>query len=151
MLKPRRPLGEINSNIRRGKNLSSTQRDSIVAAFDAGLSKLEISGRYDISFNTVKKAIQRSRVQVDATATPRRGRPQSYSDRDERRLLRTIKTSPKTPYRILKRQTNIKLSTSTIQRILKKYNIKKYPTRSRPFLTKQHAQKRRAWCTERKD
>jgi hypothetical protein len=43
------------------------------------------------------------------------------------------------------------LSTDTFSRILDTYEIKKWRTRKRPFLTEEYAKVRLAWVRERQD
>ena len=80
----------------------------------------------------------------NGVSQPRQGRPKSYSDRDERSILRIIRKDPTLSYSQVKRQSRLKISERTLRRILEKYNIKKWIAAQRLLLTPEHARERLA-------
>ena len=77
---------------------------------------------------------------------PRIPRKKSYTDADERNLLRHVRANPKDTYAQVKTACGLSCSVTTIKRVLKEHGITNWRCKRRPFLTQKHADQRLAWC-----
>ena len=150
MATPRRPLQEISSNSTIRKELSPYQRGILVRASRAGAKLSEISQALSIPKSTIYDTLKIDLERDNGKSKPRTGRPFSYSSRDERKVLRFIRISPKSTYDHVQKECGVDLSTSTLKRILKKYSISNWRAKKRPALTEEAARKRYLWCKVRR-
>jgi DNA-directed RNA polymerase specialized sigma24 family protein len=67
MATPRRPLGEINGNSRRGKDLTPVQRALLEGARRVGASWADIAKEFDIPQSTVRSTIKLASVRIYST------------------------------------------------------------------------------------
>lgn len=148
---PRTPLGLISGNSRRGPELNDFARGEIAALKRIGLRISEITREVNRPWQTVKNVIARLKGDPQATPRPHPGAPEKASDRDKRAILRVVRGNPKLSARMVVAESGVKVSESTIRRILKRCGLKHWLSKKRPLLTKDHAQKRREWCLIRKD
>jgi len=147
---PRTPLGPISGNRRRGKELTSYERGQIVAHHDSGRTYKQVTRIIDISPNTIAKTIQKVSIRHHSISQPRSSRPSKTSPRDRRRVLYTVKKFPNASYAKIRTETGIKVSDSTLYRILTSFHIDHWITKKRPILTKDQVKVRLQWAEERK-
>jgi hypothetical protein len=151
MATPRRPLGLIDANIQDRKELSPFMRGQVVAAKRFGHRPAEIATVLNLPDSTVRTTIIRASQRPNGKSKKGRGRHKSYTTRDERNLLRHIRLNPKDTYAAVRQATSLKISRTTIKKIMKASGIANWRAKKRPALTEKHAQKRLAWCKARKD
>jgi transposase len=129
-------LAPISSNTRIGCQLSKTDRNRIYGALDAGVRPSDVAARLNLNPNTVRTTkLRRPTRPLDGDVKPRSGRPRKLSGRDQRRLLRTIREEPKLTYSQVIKRLGFDISRSTYQRVLIRYNIRKWLAKKRPDLT----------------
>lgn len=90
MATPRRPLGPIDGNTVRGKELSRYERGKIVRARIAGMSPREIELQMKRSRGAVRSALCLEILRTNGASMPRNGRPRIYNERDCRTMLRNL-------------------------------------------------------------
>jgi transposase len=145
---PRSPLGPISANIPRGKELTPHTRAKVTTLREEGISIREIAERTKISENTVKWTLK-SEPRRNAGITPKRtGRPRSYTERDQRSILRFVQNNPKSTYVDIRQNLHIDLSHDTFQRILNSVGIKNWRAKGRPALEPQDAKVRYTWAMD---
>lgn len=145
------PLGTRSVNIRRGPELSPNTRGKIIGAKDFGGTATQIGKRYNYPESTIRSTLKLEPERDRNVSQPRSGRPKTYSDRDERHILRQVRLHPKCTYADVRRACLVKLCDSTLSSILKKHGITNWRAKKRPHLTEEHAAIRLAWCIERLD
>ena len=151
MSTPRRPLGEISSNILRRRELSPNTRGEITRAAKFGHSSPTIARMLNVYKSIVRSTIKRALLRNRSKTRPRKGRPRDTTDRDERYLLRYIRLNPIAKNKEVIKALGAKYSVRTIKRILKRNGITNWRAKKRPHLTPLLASKRLAWCKERSD
>ena len=148
---PRRPLAEISGNTPSRRELTPYQRGLIVGASTAGDTLTQIARRFDHPTSTVVSTLAREKSRINGNSQPRIGRPSTWTERDERQLVRYVRKFPKFTYNLIRIETNLTFSNSTIRRILEPYEITRWRARRRPELSEIHARLRLKWCLEHSD
>ena len=123
MAKPQCPLGEISGNIPKRRELTLYERGQIIGVAKCSVKQKTISTQLLVLRHTVRTTISRESLRKNGASQPRLGRPQTYSKHDERLLLQVVRQFPKYTYTQLRAFTGLKLSTSTLKRILRKHYI----------------------------
>ena len=111
---PRTPLGVINGNSRKGKELTPHQRALIKGAAKFYDSTTLISATFDIAELTVRSTISAATTRIDSKSQLRSSRPPKFLDRDYRKLLRLIRRNPKWTYRKVIKEFAVLISKSTV-------------------------------------
>jgi transposase len=142
----RTPLGSISGNRIPGGELKPYQRGKIIGKAEEGASIAKIARDLKCHESTVTYTIQQERLRNEGASLVRASRKKSYSDRDERNILRYVRLNPKHTYKQVKVFLQLKCSKTTIKRILKEHGISNWRARKRPELTEENALKRLAWC-----
>ena len=83
-------LGTIDGNRTRGKDITPYMRGKIVGAANDGASPAEIQARYGVSRGAVRGSIAQDAARPEGESQPRSGCPATYTDRDERLMLRNL-------------------------------------------------------------
>ncbi|TEY26914.1 hypothetical protein BOTCAL_1163g00010 [Botryotinia calthae] len=128
------------------KRLTPYIRGKIVSKAEEGLSSYRISKGLGLARGTIRYTLLQDLVRNDGICLPRASRSRSYTERDERMLLRYIRLSPKATYKQVIQEVGLDCSVTTIKRILTKYGIANWRCKKRPELTPAHAAKRLEWC-----
>jgi transposase-like protein len=66
---------ELDQNVRRGPNISATQRDQIIGMLDGGVSVKEVARAHGRSDRCIRKIRQKHRQTGTTQDKPRSGRP----------------------------------------------------------------------------
>jgi transposase len=143
---PRHPFTEISANIPRGKELTPYTRSKIATLREEGAEIGHISDLVRISQNTIKKTIKSDPHRDNSVTLKRTGRPRKYTERDKRRIIHFIRINPKSMYQDICQNTDLKLSSDTLSRILNSVGIKNWRAKGRPSLEPQDARSRYAWA-----
>ena len=122
---PRRVLGEIDGNRGFGKQLSPNSRAQIEGARKVGGSWGEIATTFDIEKSTAQYTISQAPKRSKSATLLRKGAPETYSQRTERKILRIIRRNPKWTYARVSKEYGLGVSRSTIQRLCARFGIKK--------------------------
>jgi transposase len=95
---PRRPLEEINTNSRRGTELSPYVRSKVATLRAEGIAISEIADRAKISENTVKWTLKSDPQRDNGITLKRSGRPKKYTERDKRQIVHFVQVYLKSTY-----------------------------------------------------
>jgi len=127
---------EISGNRRPRAELSETARAGIIAASEAGVSKLKIAAEYRVNRLTVYDTINRWKNHHTLKSLPRPGEPEKLTRYQKRLLIRIIRMHPRIDYAALKcHAAGVTVTHKTLYRLLKKYHITNWRAKKRPKLT----------------
>lgn len=142
----RRPLGTISSNHLPQKHFSPYARGVISGKASEGATPTKIAKDLKIDRETVRRTIKLESIRDEGKSLPKAARKKSYTDIEERHILRWVRAHPKDTYKQVKAGCGVACSKSTLKKILKKHGIQNWKCKRRPFLTAKHAAARLAWC-----
>ena len=92
----RTPLRDIDGNRRgRGPELTPYERGKIASAVMAGMSPREIELHMKHSRSAVRGTIALEILRTNGAPLPRKGRPKLYNERDNRMMLKNLRSYPK--------------------------------------------------------
>jgi transposase len=138
----RRVLSEISGNAIHRKELSPATRGKIIGKAEEGASQRKISRDLTIAKSTIADTIKHAPERQHQQSKKRLGRPTKWNTRDERRILRIVRKSPKREWKDVLNDLDRQFSKRTLQRVLRKHNITKWRAAKRPKLTPEHARAR---------
>jgi transposase len=146
----RTPLRSIDTNYnKRGPDLTPYQRRRISALCDAGLSPREIELQEKQSRGAVRSTLRLQDINTDRTSQPRSGRPSLYNIRDQRTMLQHMRKYPKSTFQERRKETGLKMSNSTIKRLVRENSLHYWRAKKRPELSDKNAAERLLWCRYR--
>jgi len=119
-------------------------RGKVAALASKGGNSYTIARDLLLTRSTVQYTLKQDPLRNDGESLPRKPRERSYTDADERVLLRHVRLNPKDTYKQVIIACGLKCKTSTVKKILKKHGIANWKCKKRPFLTEAHAVKRLA-------
>jgi len=119
----RTPLGAISGNRKDGKHLSPYQRTLIAGKASEGADIAQISRDLFLLPASVRYTILQHDLRHEGHSLVRKPRKKSYTDADERVLLRHVRLHPKDTYKQVKEACGLDCSKRTIQRVLKASSI----------------------------
>ncbi|KAG9237379.1 hypothetical protein BJ875DRAFT_454042, partial [Amylocarpus encephaloides] len=100
------------------------QRGQINGQATTGATPTQIAESFELDRGTVRYTIQQDKLRHEGNSIQRpQARKKSYTDADERLLLRHVRTNPKDTYAQVKTACGLTFSTTTIKRILKEHGI----------------------------
>ena len=146
MLPQRSILGSISGNRQPNCELTPYQRGKVVGLSLKGAKPKEIQDLLKISCRAIRSTLSLDDIRNEGESQLRIGRPKSYTEAEERLLLRHVRLNPKDSYAQVKEACDLSLSRNTIKKILAEHGITNWRARRRPFLTEENAAKRLAWC-----
>ncbi|KFY70741.1 hypothetical protein V499_08970 [Pseudogymnoascus sp. VKM F-103] len=147
----RRPLASITGNRLPGAQLSPYQRGQIIGRQSEGATPTKIARDLNLDRSTVRYTIATDPFRTEGKSLPRTPRGKSYTEAEQRLILRHVRLHPKDTYQEVKDACKVKCSCSTIKRILHEAGIGNWRAKRRPFLLPIHAAKRLTWCKARKN
>ncbi|TKA70157.1 hypothetical protein B0A49_13150, partial [Cryomyces minteri] len=139
----------IDINTLPSHELTPAARGYILGKISEGRKPRELARSIGVPQSTISDTIQKSTIRTNQTSQHRVGRPRSYSDREERRIVIAARKYPTIRYANIKQEANVEISNETIRGILKKHYIFHWISKKRPFLTKQTAKVRLDWARAR--
>ncbi len=101
--------------------------------------------------NTVKYTIKIDSLRNEGATRHKTPRKKSYTERDERNIIRHVRLFPKDTYKEVIFKLDLQCKRSTVKKILKKHGILNLKAKRRALLTEEHALKRLAWCLSHKN
>jgi Transposase/DDE superfamily endonuclease len=146
----RTPLGSISGNRPKGSEISPYMRGQIKGQADCGASHSSIAKDLKVLKSTVQYTLRQDELRNNGQSLPRKPRGKSYTDSEERLLLRHVRLNPKDTYKQVITACNLSCKPTTVKKILKKHGISNWRAKKRPELTEAHALARLAWCLVRK-
>jgi Transposase len=138
----RRALSEISGNQIRKKELSPATHGIVIGKRSEGATYGQIHRDTGIPKSTVRDTIKLAPQRLHQRSKTRLGRPVKWNARDERRILRIIRNSPKREWKDVLNDLDRQFSKPALQRVLRKHNITKWRTAKRPKLTPEHVRMR---------
>src|SRR5579862_6871117 len=140
------PLGLVSGNRLFNCELTLYQRGIAIGMDFKGAKSSEIEVALDCYHGALQSTLKLAQLRNEGQYQTRAGAPKSYTEADERNLLRHIRKNPKDSYAQVQKGCEMKCSKSTIKRIIVKYGIHNWRARKRPILTEENAALRLAWC-----
>ncbi len=86
----RTPLGAIDGNRYQGKDISPYMRGKIIGMTEGGASVSKVQAQYGVSRSAVRGSIAQDSQRPEGESLPRSGCPRTYTNRDERIMLRNL-------------------------------------------------------------
>jgi hypothetical protein len=142
----RAPLGLVSGNRQFNHELSPYQRGIAVGMSFQGAKSSDIQVVLDCSRGALRNTLTFADLRAEGKSRARIGAPKTYTEADERNLLRHVRKNPKDSYAKIKDVCGMTCSKSTIKKILVKHGIHNWIARRQPFLTEANAAVRLAWC-----
>jgi hypothetical protein len=142
----RTPLRSIDGNSKDYKHLSPYQRGQIVGKQSEGVNHSKIARDLGVYRSAVYYTLQKEPLRPGGKDILKGARKKTYTERDERALLRFVRLWPKATYKQVIDACGLKCKTTTVKKILKKHGITNWRAKKRPELTEDNALKRLAWC-----
>lgn len=99
-----------------------------------------------IPYSTVSRLLAKFEEQGTVENAPRSGRPRILTDRGERLVVHTAQKNRRLPLQDISNMLPVKVSTSTIRRILDRSGYHRRVARKVPYLNASHRRCRRAWA-----
>lgn len=94
----RKTLGPISENLIKGKHITPYMRGKIMGCSIAGSTPAQIALGLKVDDSTIQYAIVQDLLQHEGFSLPRKDRAKSYTDAEERLLLRHVRLNPKDTY-----------------------------------------------------
>jgi transposase len=145
---PRTVLAEINTNKRRGCQLSDGTKQRIIGRHCAGQKAAQIAREESLPASTVRTIISRWKQRGTTDNKLRSGRPKVTTRRERRYLVRTVRDHPQMPFESIKEHLGVYHSTSTIKRVFHEEDLLHWRSKRRLELTEQHAAHRLTWALQ---
>jgi len=146
----RTPLGAISGNRLPGYEISPYMRGKVMGQASKGATPTQIAADLKLTRSAVRYTISIDPLRNEGISQPRAARKKSYTNAEERLIIRHVRLNPKDTYKQVKEACQLSFSNSTIKRILKAHGIGNWRAKRRPLLTEEHAAKRLAWCLARR-
>lgn len=135
------------------KPLSRDRKTRVIALHERGENPDQIAKEAECSVRTVYYILRRWSTQQTTSTLPRSGRPKILSARDERQIMRMLKSSEVTSAnearRLFMQMSGKTISSLTIRRMLKKNGFYPYKKQRKPLLTPRHIKDRYKWALAR--
>jgi len=122
-------LADLDSDRRRGHELSEDTKRRLIAHRFNKLSYAEISALENVPKSTVASALHRFATRGTVENSSRSGRPKLYNDGDELKIIQTVQLHPQLTFPQLRERTNLSFSKETFKKILKDANVHWKPSR----------------------
>jgi transposase len=116
---------EISGNRRPKAELLSESRAAILYGLENQGSPTQLAKEFGVSRCTIYKTKKRYEQHQTLVSRPRAGRPHKLSASTKRYIYQMVRRRPSMSWKALVASTPGGVSKSTIQRVLKKYNLKK--------------------------
>jgi transposase len=139
---------ELDQNVRRGPNISATQRDQIIGMLDGAVSVEEVAHAYGRSDRCIRKIRQKYRQTGTTQDKPRSGRPPVLSLAQKKIIYKKVRAAPKIEYSELAQEAifvnhegtpSKPPSRSTLYRELRRRGLTNHKAKKRPKFNRGHA------------
>jgi transposase-like protein len=131
---------EISGNRRPQAELSPETRAAILNGLENQRSHTQLAKEFGVSRRTIYTTKERFQQHKTLESRPRTGRPQKLSAATKRYICQMVRRSPSMSWKALVAYTPGGLSKSTIQRVLRRYNVKK--GKSKKIIPLKHTESR---------
>jgi hypothetical protein len=120
----RTPLSSISGNRPRGSEISPYIRGQIKGQANRGATQASIAKDLNLVKSTVQYTLQQDELRNNGQSLLRKPRGKSYTDGEERLLLRHVRLNPKDTYKQVIIACNLSYKPTTVKKILKKHGIR---------------------------
>lgn len=103
-----------------------------------------------ISISTLSYTVKRYEQEGTTKSLPRSGRPQLFTQQDERAILRLIRADRGAPYHAIASRSGM-ATTHQVSEIANRANYHHCVARRKPFISEPTTSKRRTWSKDNKD
>jgi transposase len=136
-------------------HLSPEKRARIATLLEEGYSTRQIADREGLSHTAVWKIGKRAEKYHTYRDLPRSGRPRRFTEREERKIVRLVKSGKcETAVDVqsqLRAEEDVNVSTNTLRRIFQRHDLVARVKRKKPLLTRAHRRRRLTFAQEHKD
>jgi len=119
----RTPLRSISGNRPKGSEISPFMRGQVIGKASEGAKSAVIAKALKLDRSTVNYTLQQDELRDDGHSLPRKPRNKSYTDAEERRLLRYVRLNPKDTYAQVIKACSLRYKPTTVKKILKRHGI----------------------------
>ena len=140
----------ISGNRKYRGHLSLYTRTRIIESYNYSFTPAAITLGFNLIDSTIRYTLKLDVLRNKNKTQPKAPRAKSYTDADERLLLRHIRLNPKDTYTEVKTACRLTCSTTTIKKILKEYRIMNQRAKRRLHLTDDYIRKRLNQCLARR-
>ena len=105
--------------------LSPYQRGLIVGRPSIGLTTTRITRELKLDRGTVRYALEQAPLRYNGRTKGRKAREKSYTDAEERLVIRHVRLNPKDTYKQVLTATGVVFKTTTLKKMLKAASITK--------------------------
>jgi transposase len=119
----RTPLGSISCNYLPNKHYSPYQRVIIAGKASEGATPTKIATDLKFACESIRRTVALDLIRHEGESLPRKPRNKSYSDLEERHILRWVRLRLKSIYKEVIAGCGVKCSKTTVKRILKEHGI----------------------------
>ena len=122
---------EISANRRPRSELFTEQRAALLEGLDAGKNITKLARDFGVARSTIYRTQERFRNQNSPKSGARSGRREKLSQTAKRYIFQMVRRRPRISYPALINRTPYNVSKSTIQRILRRYHIKRWKNKKK--------------------
>ena len=147
---------EISGNRKRGFELTSEQRASLISKREEGLTVRELMAEFKCGRTVIYDTLNRWKTHGTTESLPRAGRPKALTRREQRALFRAARKNPKITYSSLVVEANLQgdsdarqhpPSRATLYRTLKREGLTNHLCAERPLLNEDYKAIRRRFSS----
>lgn len=134
-----------NATMGKSKELSTDLKKRIIELNKSGKSLAAISKQLQVPRATVQTIVCKYKVHGTVVSLPRSGRKRKLSPASERKLVRMVKSQPRTTKKQVcnaLEAAGTQVSVSTVKRVLHRHGLRGCRARRKPLLQKRHLKAR---------
>jgi transcriptional antiterminator len=91
-------LGSISRNRQKGQDINPYIHGQVTGQAFKGAKNAQIAKDLNLSNNTIRYTLQQDELRANGESLPRKPRGKSYTDAEERLLIRHVRLNPKDTY-----------------------------------------------------
>jgi transposase len=130
---------EISGNRRPRGELSPEARAAILYGLEIKQSPVQLAKQFGVDRKTIWRTKKRFDLYQTTNSRPRTGRPEKLTQSEKRYIYMLARRNPSLTYSALGVVGTKTISRSTIWRVFRLYNLKKWRSKKRIYLTKDSA------------
>jgi transposase len=121
-------------------------RGQVIGQAFKGTKNAQIAKDLNLSDSTIRYTLKQNELRTNGETLLRKPRGKSYTDAEERLLIRHVRLNPKDTYNEVIVACGLSCKRETVKKICKRHGITNWKCKKRPELIEEHALKRLAWC-----
>jgi hypothetical protein len=119
----RTPLGSISGNRRKGQEISPYMRGQVKGQASKGAKVAEIAINLKLTRSTILYTLKQDELRNNGESLPRKPRGKSYTNAEERLLIRHVRLNPKDTYNKVIAAYGLSCKRETVKKICKRHGI----------------------------